>query len=66
MINLQNNKIESVYQNLRSVIDDFPNFKKKTLRLASNPNNKSNHKAYGYLWYRFVDIPNEILKANGL
>lgn len=64
MINPINHKIIHTYKNVRDVLIDYPQYNTKTLTLSSNPNDKAKHKAYGYLWYRFVDLPTELLEAN--
>lgn len=64
MIDPSTLKILHIYQNLIDVTLDYPKFKTVTLAHYSNPNDKSHHFGYGYLWYRLTDLTPEILKIN--
>lgn len=66
MIDSSTFRILHIYQSLADVIKDYPQFKTITIAHYSNPNDKSHHLGYGYLWYRLVDLTPEILQANNV
>lgn len=65
MIDVETLKIQNTFRSPKYVFDTYPSFNLQTISLAANPNHKSHHKAYGYLWYRFIDLPQQILSING-
>lgn len=65
MLDIETLKIKNVYRSPKYVFYNYPNFNTQTIALASRPNDKSHHKAYGYLWYRLIDLTQQILDING-
>lgn len=65
MIDIETLEIKNIFRSPKYVFYIYPSFNLQTISLAANPNHKSHHKAYGYLWYRFIDLPRQILSING-
>lgn len=57
-INKSCSKILCIYDYPNDVINQNPQYNSQTLRLAYRTNSKT-HQAYGYIWYRLNELPDE-------
>ena len=57
-MNKKQDKILDIYDSPNVTISLNPTYKRKTLKLAYRTNSKT-HQAYGYIWYRLNELPDE-------